>query len=194
MLVYQRVPKKTMVWKIYFLSKNWRHFCSLCYYVKFRVWYSIRKVLQPNFSFPSLKKPMIAQRRRPMVIAPCGSPAKSASRPFRGVPWVNSLVLNIPLKRLGGGDSKIFGIFTPWNLGKMNPCLTCIFFRWVGWNHQLELEKYFPKKKKKFFFPQRCPLRKGSGFYQTSDKKTMIQAGCCGCGFPPKKRWVPPSQ
>ena len=35
------------------------------------------------------------------------------------------------LHLLGGGNSKIFGIFTP-NLGEDEPILTSIFFRWVG--------------------------------------------------------------
>ena len=39
-------------------------------------------------------------------------------------------------KKLGGGNSIIF-IFTP-ILGEDEPNLTSIFFKGVGWNHQLE--------------------------------------------------------
>ena len=41
-----------------------------------------------------------------------------------------------PNKRGGGGNSKIFGSFTPTNWGKMNPFVTSIFFNWVETNHQ----------------------------------------------------------
>ena len=39
--------------------------------------------------------------------------------------------LGILRDSLGGGNSNIFGIFTP-NLGEDEPILTSIFFRWVG--------------------------------------------------------------
>ena len=43
----------------------------------------------------------------------------------------------VSTKHLGGGNSNMF-YFHPENLGKMNPNLTCIFFNWVGCNHQLD--------------------------------------------------------
>ena len=42
---------------------------------------------------------------------------------------------------LGGGNSNMFGIFTPWALGKWSQfnLMFAYFFRWVVWNHQLVL-------------------------------------------------------
>ena len=45
--------------------------------------------------------------------------------PFLELPNVFLLFIH-----LGGGNSNIFGIFTP-NLGEDEPILTSIFFRWV---------------------------------------------------------------
>jgi len=54
--------------------------------------------------------------------------ADDASNLFKSNGFIRNQVLQVGL---GGGNSDIF-VFSPGTLGKMNPFLMFIFFKWVG--------------------------------------------------------------
>ena len=59
-----------------------------------------------------------------------------------GVRKLSWIFLKSPGTFLGGGNSKIFGLFTPYPWGFMIQFDDIIFFKWVGKNHQLDFVSF----------------------------------------------------